>query len=193
MKIFDQHRSQTIIKTLQFEKETVNFKNVNNPEEIERLEIAFCNLTDLSGIVCFKKLYEISIYYCRFLQDISHIGNLETLENIELYSLPKVEINFDVAKLSKLTGLSYTSVKKINSLKGIEELTQLAFLGLSKVKVIDDDYSPIIQSKSLQRVFWVGSAFQSPALQELRKLRPDLVIGGNSYNEIYLTKKDILQ
>jgi hypothetical protein len=190
MKIFDQHRSEAIIKTLRFEKETINFKDVINPEEIERLEIAFCNLTNLSGIVCLKKLRQISIYYCRFLSDISHIGSLNNLEDIDLYSLPKVENNFSLLELSKLQGLKYTSVKKINSIKGIEKLTQLTFLGLSQVKVIDDDYSPIIQSKSLERVFWVGSAFQSPALKELRKQRPDIVIGGNSYNEIYWTKKN---
>jgi hypothetical protein len=189
MKIFDQHRAEVIIKTLQFEKETVNFEDIEKPQEIERLEIAFCNLTDLSGIIRFKNLREISIYYCRFLSDISLIGSLKSLEDIDLYALPKVENNFSFLELSKLERLKYTSVKNINSIKGIEKLTQLTFIGLSQVKIIDNDYSPIAQSKSLERVFWVGSAFQSPALQELRKQRPDIVIGGNAYNELYWAKK----
>lgn len=189
MKIFNQQVSEKTIKTLRFEKEIVNFNDVINPEEIERLEIAFCNLTDLTEITSLIRLRQISIYYCRFLQDISHISNLKSLEDIDLYSLPKVEINFKVNELPKLIGLKYTSVKEINSIRGIEELTQLKFLGLSQVKIIDGDYSPIVLSKSLERVFWVGSAFKSPALKELRKLRPDIVIGGNSYNEIYWEKK----
>lgn len=68
-------------------------------------------------------------------------------------------------------------------------LSDAYYLGLSQVKVKDNDYSPILQSKSLERVFWCGSPFKVPALKELRKLRPDIVIGGNLYNEIYFAKK----
>jgi len=189
MKIYDWQRGETIIKTLRFEKEAVNFSEVVNPEEIERLEIAFCNLTELSGINCLSSLRQISIYYCRFLRDISHIGNLQTLEEIALFSLPKVETHFNIAGLQKLISLSYTTVSGILSICGIEELTQLIFLGLSKVKVLDGNYSPILKNKSLERVFWFGSPFQPSALQELRKLRPDIVIGGNAYNEKYWAKK----
>jgi hypothetical protein len=189
MKIYDWKRGETSIKTLRFEKETVNFTDVVSPDEIERLEIAFCNLTDLTGITCLSGLREISIHYCRFLRDISHIGNLQTLENIVLFSLPKVEINFNVTGLSKLIELSYTTVSGISSIRGIEELPKLISLGLSQVKVTDGDYSPIVRSKSLERVFWFGSPFKTPALKELRTLRPDIVIGGNSYNEEYFAKK----
>jgi hypothetical protein len=189
MKIFDQQRSGTNIKTLRFEKESVNFTDVVNPEEIERLEIAFCNPTTLSGITCLSGLRQISIYYCRFLRDISHIGNLQTLEAIALFSLPKTEVHFSVARLLKLKDLSYTTVSGLATIRGIEELPQLIRLCLSQVKVIDEDYSPIIQSKSLERVFWFGSPFKAPALKELRKLRPDIVIGGNAYNEVYYAKK----
>jgi hypothetical protein len=191
MKIFDQQRGETNIKTLRYEREVVNFEDVVNSEKIERLEIAFCNLTDISGITYLSGLRQISIYYCRFLRDISHIGDLHRLEDIVLFSLPKLEVNFSVAKLPKLERISYTTVSGITTIHGIEELTQLIYLGLSKVKVLDGDYSPIIRSKSLERVFWFGSPFQSPALQELRKLRPDIVIGGNAYNDVYWAKKRI--
>lgn len=137
MKVFDQLRKEKELKTLQYEKEAVDFTN----------------------------------------------------EDIEPYSLPKVKAHFSISKLANLEGLSYTRVGGIETISGIEKLSKLMFLGLSQVKVIDEDYSPIVQSKSLERVFWCGSPFKVPALKELRKLRPDIVIGGNLYNEIYLAKK----
>lgn len=189
MKVFDQLRNEKKLKTLQYEKENVDFAKIINPEEIECLEIAFCNLTSLSGIACLSNLRRISLYYCRFLQDISTIEDLQMLENIVLYSLPKVKVHFSISKLANLKSLSYTRVGGIETISGIEKLSKLTSLSLSQVKVIDEDYSPIVQSKSLERVFWCGSPFKVPALKELRKLRPDIVIGGNLYNEIYLVKK----
>jgi ABC-type Fe3+-hydroxamate transport system substrate-binding protein len=114
---------------------------------------------------------------------------LQTLEDIDLYSLPKAEIHFSVERLLKLESLRYTTVSGLMTIRGIEELPKLIYLALSQVKVIDGDYSPIVQSKSLERVFWFGSPFKTPALKELRTLRPDIVIGGNSYNEEYYAKK----
>ncbi|MFL9835387.1 hypothetical protein [Chryseobacterium terrae] len=92
MKIFDQEISGRNIKTLRFEKETVDFKDVINLEEIERLEIAFCNLVELSEIVYLKKLRQISIYYCRFLSDLSHNGSLSTLKDIVLIRFQKLKL-----------------------------------------------------------------------------------------------------
>jgi len=171
------------MKTLRYEKEAVNFTDIANPAEIERLEIVFCNIENLAGIACLSGLRQIYIYYCRMLRDISHIEDLRTLEEIYLFSLPKVEINLNAIRLPKLKALSYTTVNGLLSIRGIDELTQLTYLGLSRVKVQDEDYTPIVRSKSLKRVFWVGAPFKSPALQELRKLRPDIVIGGNAYNQ----------
>lgn len=189
MKVFNQLINEKELKTLRYEKEDVDFAKIINPKEIECLDIAFCNLTSLFGIACLSNLRRISLHYCRFLQDISNIEDLQMLENIILYSLPKVEMHFNISKLSNLKALSYTRVSGIETISGIEKLSKLISLGLSQVKVKDDDYSPIVQSKSLERVFWCGSPFKVPALKELRKLRPDIVIGGNLYNEIYFAKK----
>lgn len=190
MEVFEQLINDKKLKTLRYEKEDVDFAKIINPEEIECLEIAFCNLTSLFGITCLSNLSRISLYYCRFLQDISNIEDLQMLENIDLYSLPKVEVHFSISKLANLKAINYTRVGGIKTISGIEKLSKLTFLCLSQVKVIDEDYSPIIQSKSLERVFWCGSPFKVPALKELRKLRPDIVIGGNLYNEIYFAKKN---
>ena len=186
MRIYDRQYDQEIgkanLKTLHYGKEVVNFADVANPTEIERLEIGFCNVKDLTGIACLRGLRQIHIHYCRMLEDISHIEDLHTLVQINLFSLPKVEINLNVTKLPNLKSLSYTTVNGLLTIRGIDELTQLTHLGLSRAKVQDEDYSPIVRSKSLKRVFWVGAPFERPALQELRKLRPDIIIGGNAYN-----------
>lgn len=189
MEVFDQLINDNKLKTLRYEKEGVDFAKIINPEKIECLEIASCSLTSLFGIACLSNLRRISLYYCRFLQDISSIGDLQMLENITLYSLPQVKKHFKIPELINLVALSYTRVGGIETIRGIEELPKLIYLGLSQVKVKDNDYSPILQSKSLERVFWCGSPFKVPALKELRKLRPNIVIGGNLYNEIYFAKK----
>ena len=129
MEVFEQLINDKKLKTLRYEKEDVDFAKIINPEKIECLEIAFCRLTSLFGIACLSNLRRISLYYCRFLQDISNIGNLQMLENITLYCLPQVEEHFNIPKLANLVALSYTKVNRIETIRGIEELPKLIYLG----------------------------------------------------------------
>lgn len=170
------------MRTVRFEREPVDFSVVAEPKGVQRLEIAFCNVQSLAGIERFSKLREVHIHYCRELRDVSHLGKVPTLTRVALYCLPKVEVEFSPADLPRLEALSYNAVNKLSSIQGIEKLKRLTELGLSRVKVWDGDYMPIVHSKSLKRVFWFGGPFKAPALKEIRRLRPDIVVGGNAYN-----------
>ena len=63
--------------------------------------------------------------------------------DLNLYSLPNVSEEFAFTELHGLQDLAYTSVKKLSTIRGIEQLSALTYLGLSRVKVLDGDYEPI--------------------------------------------------
>jgi hypothetical protein len=163
-----------------FKRQPVTFETIIDPKKVERMEIAFCDVESLEGIHRLTHLTEVHIHYCRSLSDISQLGLLRRLRQINLYSLPNVELEFEVTKLKHLESLSYTNVARIASIHGIESLKKLSYLGLSRVKVLDGDYMPIIKCKSLKRVFWHDAPFKAPAMNEIRELRPDILVGGNS-------------
>lgn len=117
------------------------------------------------------------------MSDISSIGELTELKRINLYSLPNVEVQFPLERLTKLESLTFNGVKQLQTIQGIETLPNLTYLGLSRVKVGDDDYTPILRSPSLKRVFWFGGPFKSPALKEIKRRRPDILVGGNAVDK----------
>lgn len=168
------------MRTERFERVPVLFESIDNPAKVDRLEIAFCDLTTLQGIHRLTHLTQIHIHYCRSLMDISQLMQLRRLQQINLYSLPNVANGIDPGVFPELESLSFNNVRELPSIRGIEKLMNLNYLGLSRVKVLDGDFSPIINCKSLQRVFWHGAPFPSPALKEIRKQRPDILIGGNN-------------
>lgn len=168
------------MRTARFERETVLFETIGDPLSVSRLEIAFCDLPTLQGIHRLTRLAQIHIHYCRSLIDISQLMRLRRLRQINLYCLPNVEYGFEACVFRELESLSYNNVSDLASIRGIEKLKKLSYLGLSRVKVLDGDFTPIINCKSLQRVFWHGAPFEPPAMKEIRKLRPDILIGGNN-------------
>ena len=62
----------------------------------------------------------------------------------------------------ELESLSYNNVSDLASIREIKKLKKLSYLGLSRVKVLDGDFTPIINCKSLQRVFWHGIRLSRP-------------------------------
>ncbi len=167
------------MRKLRFEREPVLFDHVAAPANIERLEIAFCDVQCLDGIHRLRNLDEIHVYYCRLLRDLSQLERVRRLRKINLYCLPNVEIEFHPGKFPRLEHLSYNNVARLSSIQGIEKLQRLKHLGLSRVKVLDGDYMPIVKCKGLKRVFWHGAPFKSPAMMEIRRIRPDILVGGN--------------
>lgn len=165
---------------LRFEREAVRFDDIAAPKSVTRLEIAFCDVETLEGVERLANLEEASIHYARKLRDISSFGRLRKLRKIVLYGLPQLAIQFQPADLPRLEYLSFTGIGKLSTLRGIEKLKHLRYLALSRVKVLDGDYRPIVECASLERVFWHSAPFPAPALAEIRSLRPDMKVGGNS-------------
>ena len=170
------------MEKFEFERHEVDFAACpqSRREHVTSLAISFCNLVALDGIVIFRNLTELRIHYCRELRDISALSDLTKLESITLYSTPKVFDCSPLALVSTLTAIELNGGYKIASIRGFENLPNLEYLALSRVKVADSDYQPIIDSKSLRRVFWHGGPFPPPSLKHIRKMRPDIAIGGNA-------------
>lgn len=168
------------MKLLRFERRPVRFDDVALPDDVRTIEIAFCDVETLVGIERLANVEEIFVHYAKALRDASAIGRLKRLRKVVLYGLPKLCVEFRPGDLPRLERLSFTGVGKLSTIRGIEKLKRLQYLGLSRTKVSDGDYRPIVESKSLERVFWHGAPFPPPALQEIRRMRPDLKVGGNS-------------
>jgi hypothetical protein len=167
------------MRIARFERQPVLFDSVADAKKVVRLEIAFCDIQSLDGIQRLGNLTEVHIHYCRSLRDLSQLSHMKRLRQINLYCLPIVEVEFQPNELAQLESLSYTNVASLTSIRGIEKLKHLNYLGLSRVKVLDEDYMPIINCKSLKRVFWHGAPFKPPAMKEIRHMRPDILVGGN--------------
>lgn len=168
------------MKELKIEEDSDVLESIDFPDTYTSLSISKSRITHLSGLENFTNLDNLSIYYCRNLEDLSNISQLKKLKQLVLYSLPKHTQNYELAHLSNLESLSFTNIKNLESIKEIEHLKSLIYLGLSNTKVTDGDYMPIISNTSLRRVFWFGAPFKSPALKNIKNARPDLVIGGNN-------------
>ncbi len=166
------------MRTLQFEKSSVSFADVDQAHEVDAVEIAFCNLTNLNGIETLPLLRVLRVHYCRYLTDISALSSLQYLEEVVFYSTPQLR-RYDALQSPSLTAVSLNGPYEIDSIRPFAELKKLESLDLSRVKVVDGDYQPIVANTSLKRVFWHGAPFAPPALSEIKRLRPDLLIGGN--------------
>ena len=166
------------MRTLRFDKSSVSFADVDQVREIDTVEIAFCNLTNLNGIENLPLLKVLRVHYCRYLTDISALSSLQHLDEVIFYSTPQLR-QYDALQSSSLTAISLNGPYEIDSIRPIAELKALEYLALSRVKVVDGDYQPIVANRSLKRVFWHGAPFAPPALSEIKRLRPDLLIGGN--------------
>jgi hypothetical protein len=167
------------MRILQFERTPVSFLAVQDACDIDTLEIAFCNLANLDGIERLEKLRTLRVHYCRHLHDVSAISSLQHLESVDFYSTPQLR-KYDALRLvSSINAVTLSGPHEVESIRPLAELASLEYLGLSRVKVADKDYGPIVENKAIRRVFWHGAPFQPPALSEIKRLRPDLLIGGN--------------
>ncbi len=170
---------------LSFDHQDVDFEALASDlcAGVECLSIAFSPVRTLQGIGRLSSVRELRIHYCRNLADISAIDKLSELETVVLYGTPKLFDCSPLVRCLKLAKLSLNGPYNIESIKGIENLLHLEYLQLSRVKVADGDFQPIIKSPSLRRVFWHGAPFKPPALARLREARPEIVFGGNASNQ----------
>jgi hypothetical protein len=172
------------LNKLSFDKSTVEFENIENPLDVDILEIAFCNLTTLRGIERLARVSTIRIHYCRSLFDIAEISKLIQLKAITFYGTPQLLDYAPLEGVFSIEAIELNGSYKVASIRPFAKLPNLEYLALSRVKVVDGDYQPIILNKTLKRVFWHGGPFAPPALSEIKRLRPDILIGGNGVHNV---------
>jgi hypothetical protein len=90
--------------------------------------------------------------------------------------------------VASLEDIGLNGPYKVACIRPFRNLPRLKHLALSRVKVSDQDYSPIIENSAIQEVFWHGAPFAPPALSEIKRQRPGLLIGGN---DVFNAKRTI--
>jgi len=132
----------------------------------------------------FKNLEMVMIGFCNKLQrfwDFSKTPNLKVLllHNLKIY---------DFAFLKQAKSLEFLSISNeygaIDSLSWISELNSLKYLTMGEVA--DGDISPIINSKSLEKMWISPTAFTTDAFAMLESRRSDIIT--NIENGIYTTR-----
>ncbi len=167
------------MKSLIFERSPLILEGIKDAESVELLEIAFCNAISLDGVECLANLRTLRIHYCRLLSDISALAKLSKLQSVTFYSTPKLTDYSPLKSVASLVDIELNGSYKVSSIRPFRNLPNLRHLTLSRVKVADGDYSPILENAAIQEVFWHGAPFPPPALSEIKRQRPKLLIGGN--------------
>ena len=166
--------------TLRFERTLVRLDDLKDAAAVDVLEISFSKVVNLDGVEQLHNLKTIRCYYCRLLSDITALAGLTKLTSVTFYSTPRL-INYSpLMHVASLEDIQLNGPYRVDSIRPFLKLTRLTHLALSRVKVVDGDYSPIIENSAIQEVFWHGAPFPPPALSEIKRQRPGLLIGGNA-------------
>lgn len=124
-----------------------------NIERLEYVHLIQPRFTSLAGIDSARSLRELSIMRAAKLIDIRGIsGAAATLDKLNFDKCPQVESFRPVGALTKLSELTISDSKKIESIDFIEMLQHLSLLNLFGTRIGDNDLSPCLKLSSL-RVF----------------------------------------
>jgi len=168
------------VTTLTFERCPISLEGVEDRTAIDLVEVAFSNLANLDGLQALPCLRTLRVHYCRRLSDISALEGLSKLADVTFYSTPRLSDYGALARIKSLESIELNGPYRVDSIRPFQNLPRLKHLALSRVKVNDGDYTPILENTAIQEVFWYGAPFKPPALSEIKRQRPDLLIGGNS-------------
>ncbi len=135
-----------------------------------------------------KQLEHLHIGSSGQVEDIKVFRDINWLTTLNLDQLNKVSDFSDIGNMTNLQGLgidgSIWTTQKIESLKPIENLTNLKYLSLTNTRILDKSFDPILKLKELVRF---NSSWNYPE-SEFDKLKalPNLKYGNieTSWEEI---------
>lgn len=112
---------------------------------LRKMSLTHCGLKALHGISNFRNLQELSLAYCRTLEDVNSISTVSsTLRSLNIESCPQIQ-NFDF--LGDLKNLEYLFLSGSNSIPNLNFLNQMSHLKVFvfSIKVVNGDLSPCMQ------------------------------------------------
>jgi len=134
------------------------FDAVCNQTDLENLEIKWGAYKDLSAINKLTKLKLLYIGSGSGVESIAPLTELKNLKGLYIENFKKVSDYSGLANLNELESLSLSGnilgpqIIKVESLSFLREMNQLKHLKSLAIKVLDSDYSPILDLASLEHL-----------------------------------------
>jgi len=132
------------------EVESNLFSNLIN---LEKLEIMNSNMECISAITPLTNLKSLHLANLNKLDAVSGIQELLNLEELEIQKCKNVSEVTEIFELKKLRRLLLLDMGKINTIIGIENLTELEYLFFyESTNIIDGDLSSIWKLNKLAKI-----------------------------------------
>ena len=119
---------------------------------LTKLDLVRADIDTLSGAQELTSLTELTLIHCRKLVDISHVAHLKHLLTLSIEGSSKLT---DLAALQALDSLKtlWIKCKEVKSCRFVEAMKSLEFISIN-ANIIDNDLSPLIESRSLLEVWF---------------------------------------
>lgn len=134
---------------------TVNLEFLGVVKNLIKLDLVRSDIESLSGIQRVAKLEELSLTWCRKLNDISHAANLKKLHALSIESCTRLTDLSAVRKFDALK-LLWLKAKEIDSCEFISSMKSIESANINAV-IKDNDVSPFLNSKTLEDVWFSPS------------------------------------
>ena len=122
----------------------------SNLTRLDTLSIGNTSIKELAGLGALENLSYLSLFNLRSLTAIDGIGELRKLKVLEMQRCPKIDEVTKIFQLESLEQLLLLDMGRIESIRGIEKLTDLqAFLFYGSSDVEDGDLSPLTMLSKL--------------------------------------------
>jgi Leucine-rich repeat (LRR) protein len=120
---------------------------------LEKLSILNSPIENLQGLSELKNIKALRLGNLMKLTSLQGLQNLHKLEDLEIQRCKGIYAISEVFELKNLECLSLVDVGNIESIKGIEILTNLkVFLFYESTNVVDGDLTPITKLNSLKKI-----------------------------------------
>ena len=134
---------------------------------LDSLWIANSPIKDLTGLSPLQDLSYLSLKNLRSLASLDGIEELRNLKVLEMHACPKIDVVTKIFELDKLERLLLLAMGRIESIRGIENLTDLkSFLFYGSTDIVDGDLSPIKRLPKLSDIHFANRKHYSHKFEE---------------------------
>ena len=112
---------------------------------LESLQLVQSPITSLAGVEAMSRLWELELHYCARLTDVTALAaRADTLQRLRLDRCRNVAGREGVARLRRLTHLSFCGDSPIPSIGFVRGMPRLRFFAFVGTDVLDGDMTPLL-------------------------------------------------
>lgn len=143
----------------------------SNLKQLEKLSLLNSGVEDLKGIFELTDLTCIRIARLRKITSLSGIAALKNLEVLEIGTCKGIGSVSETFSLGKLKALFLLNIGNIDTLHGLENLTELEqFIFDESTCIIDGDISPVLSLKKLKKISFQNRSHYTHTREDFGKL-----------------------